>query len=535
MSRDARLSSQHRSRIALTLILVAALLFYVLFIMRTAFSVGGRTYFTLVDDAMISMRYARNLANGHGLVWNIGDLPVQGLTNLGWTFLMGLFHTLPIAEPRISLLVMVASAFLLLGVALSAFRVCEQIEPQMQFAALIAASMTAFYYPLVFWSLRGMEVAAVTFLVYLSALAAIRLQRAPRTRILQFTLGASVLLALIVRVDAALQLGVILVFAFSHERIRRDVLASLAVALTFIGGITAIFAFQHRYFGSALPNTYYLKVVGVSVAERLSVGVQTFVKYAMGDFLLPFTLILLALLAYREMRRREVFLLLGLFLVQCVYSIYVGGDYAEPLAGLQVGGANRYITQGMPSIFILLGITLERLLADFHKVGRTLREAMSHLRIPIMAAACLVVFMTVSGSDWFRWSIYNAPLFKDDVWRAQLGIHLRENTSENAVIAVHAAGQIAYYSHRRAVDLLGKSDPVIANGHPAAPFRPGHNKWNYQYSILTLQPDLVADEWGESSEFLAGADDYYRLANGIWVRKDDVLLNIPGLGEGYRG
>jgi arabinofuranosyltransferase len=40
-----------------------------------------------VDDAFISFRYARNLIDGHGLVYNIGE-PVEGYTNLSWTLLI---------------------------------------------------------------------------------------------------------------------------------------------------------------------------------------------------------------------------------------------------------------------------------------------------------------------------------------------------------------------------------------------------------------------------------------------------------------
>ena len=41
----------------------------------------------LQDDAFISFRYARNLATGHGLVWNPGER-VEGYTNFLWTLLM---------------------------------------------------------------------------------------------------------------------------------------------------------------------------------------------------------------------------------------------------------------------------------------------------------------------------------------------------------------------------------------------------------------------------------------------------------------
>ena len=66
--------------------------FSVTFVARTGVRYHGRLYFSLFDDAMISMRYAANLAHGHGLVWNPGQPPVEGYTNFGWTLWMALLH-----------------------------------------------------------------------------------------------------------------------------------------------------------------------------------------------------------------------------------------------------------------------------------------------------------------------------------------------------------------------------------------------------------------------------------------------------------
>ena len=33
------------------------------------------------EDAAILMRYAQNLASGHGIVWNVGENPVEGATD----------------------------------------------------------------------------------------------------------------------------------------------------------------------------------------------------------------------------------------------------------------------------------------------------------------------------------------------------------------------------------------------------------------------------------------------------------------------
>ena len=40
-----------------------------------------------LDDSFISFRYARNLLEGHGLVYNPGE-PVEGYTNFLWTLVM---------------------------------------------------------------------------------------------------------------------------------------------------------------------------------------------------------------------------------------------------------------------------------------------------------------------------------------------------------------------------------------------------------------------------------------------------------------
>ena len=42
------------------------------------------------DDAFISFRYAKNLVEGHGLVYNIGER-VEGYTNFLWTLLLSAF------------------------------------------------------------------------------------------------------------------------------------------------------------------------------------------------------------------------------------------------------------------------------------------------------------------------------------------------------------------------------------------------------------------------------------------------------------
>ena len=41
------------------------------------------------EDAAMSMRYAQNVAEGHGIVWNIGEQPVAGSNDFLFIILVG--------------------------------------------------------------------------------------------------------------------------------------------------------------------------------------------------------------------------------------------------------------------------------------------------------------------------------------------------------------------------------------------------------------------------------------------------------------
>src|ERR1700733_1253424 len=91
---------------AFWLLLAAAFLAY-LFVdnaRRASLRIDGVRYFWLDDDMTISMRYARNLAHGLGLVWNPGQR-VEGYTNFGWTLVMAVVHLFPIPDAQTALYV----------------------------------------------------------------------------------------------------------------------------------------------------------------------------------------------------------------------------------------------------------------------------------------------------------------------------------------------------------------------------------------------------------------------------------------------
>ena len=287
-------------------LLTLPLILYFVFIYRTQFD----NQFTLVDDAMISMRYAENLINGNGLVFNQGEY-IQGYTNLGWVLWMATLH-LFVSNP--SLLIMLSSAIALTCLVYIVYKITELLNGN-----ILAVILTACYYPLIFWSLRGMETGLMALLIYL-------------------------MLYLILKNDSSWKIGLI---ASLLILIRLDTFPILMVLFLYyrkgyiypVITLAGVLMFQYLYYDSILPNTYYLKTQGAGILERV---VRNWEVIDFKELLIiPFALI--------TVRNKKLFLIFALFLIQFIYSFYVGGDYTDLIT-------DRFIVLGMPAIFILLSL-----------------------------------------------------------------------------------------------------------------------------------------------------------------------------------
>ncbi|WP_146155974.1 ArnT family glycosyltransferase [Enhygromyxa salina] len=78
------------------------------------------------DDAYISYRYARNLAEGHGLVFNIGER-VEGYTNFAWTLILAIGYRLGLDPDLLSKVLGGAAA---VGAILVCYLLSRRILPE---------------------------------------------------------------------------------------------------------------------------------------------------------------------------------------------------------------------------------------------------------------------------------------------------------------------------------------------------------------------------------------------------------------------
>src|SRR5918998_6930182 len=148
-----------------------------LFIYQSSFvGIDGRRYFCLIDDAMISMRYAWNFSHGSGLVWNPGEY-VECYTNPLMTLLMSL-ATLVFDKVDAVLAVQIAGVvFVLINayviMSIAKHLVAGQERYRRLFLAL-AFLCALSYYPLAYWTLMGMETGLLAVLLSLGVLAALK-------------------------------------------------------------------------------------------------------------------------------------------------------------------------------------------------------------------------------------------------------------------------------------------------------------------------------------------------------------------------
>ena len=498
----------------------AIFLFYAaLFIYRTSFVVGGERYFSLFDDAMVSMRYARNLAHGYGLVWNPGGERVEGYTNPLWVLYMALVHLLPIPQSKTSLVIQSTAAILLALNLWYVRRIAFAVSGGSRMIAWGAVALTASYLPINNWSLQGMEVSVLVPLTSICVWLAIRCLDSGRfePRLFLF-LG----LGTLVRPDMVVLLAAFLSFFVAADPVHRRKHAVWGSA-ALVAAVVAQTALRVSYYHDVLPNTFYLKITGVPVLLRITRGLYVLLQFVWKAnallFALPFAL------AFG--RDRRIKLMLWTVLAQVAYSVYVGGDAWE-----YWGGSNRYIAIVMPEFFILMAYAMSIVVsAVVNAVAPAWSTSAVRSKLQAFAFAALIAFAVVSvnsihGTEALAEALLiEPPLHTGDGGEnhqeVEEALLLSAATRPDATLAVVRAGTIPYFADRYSIDLLGKNDKVIAR-EPArlstgrrrfVEFRPGHVKFDYGHSIGRLKPDLVIQLWTHADEAAPFLRDQYELVS----------------------
>ncbi|MCH7878863.1 MAG: hypothetical protein IH914_06085 [candidate division Zixibacteria bacterium] len=239
----------------------AALMFLIVVGVRVYVALAGPAAIdTLaVDDALITYRYAENIAAGFGFVYNSGE-HVLGTTTPLYTILLALFAIVGLSIPLVSLIMgLLASGltgltlyFFSLRLKLGAF----SIAPPLLYAVWPNAILS---------DISGLEVPLFT----LGAILFFYLVMIGRYRLSALSAG---LLAL-VRPEGLLLIALLFIFKYMIKRRKlRDVIVEAAIIFAIV---TPWLIFAWIFFGSPIPNSIGAKLAlysgfsGGSFLERL--------------------------------------------------------------------------------------------------------------------------------------------------------------------------------------------------------------------------------------------------------------------------
>lgn len=335
------------------------------------------------DDAYITLRYARHLATGHGVVWNVGETPpVEGYTNFLYV-LLGAASMLAHVDP-IALFKALGVASLAGTVLASWWLARTWVGP---LAALLPGLFLVTYQGELFWVTSGLETPTFQFLVVAAIAAfvrALRFRPVPATddappppptgvdlRWLAFS-AVLAFLACLTRPD-----GVLVALALAVALLARARFAPrpwLVVGVAFVLPTALYHAWRVAHFGALLPHSVVCKLAYTGDPNVLT---RDYWRFAA-----PFALLALAH-PWRRLDARHALL----WLVPLAYAALLQG--ADPIIGYWNRHALAAIALLLVAAVAALGNVAAYVLAP---LGRAWRE--------ILLAFGVVIYVAATSSDF---------------------------------------------------------------------------------------------------------------------------------------
>ena len=410
-------------------------------------------YDFLADDAFISMRYARNLLEGHGLVFNPGDR-VEGYTNFLWVLVLAAAGGL-----GVDLVTAAQTLGLALGGAtvLITFLLARRlVAPDREWLAYVAAALVALSGPFACWALGGLETPLFAALLA----GALLLHVQGRVVASAIVCGLSAL----ARPEGAL-LAVVLLPAVALADRRR--------ALGWVGACAAIvvpfYVWRTWYYGELLPNTFHAKVGWTAQQLERGLGYLWEASSELGG------LVVVALGAFAVAQPvRGSGPLLVFVVAMLAYVGVVGGD------GLPM---YRFIAPVVPLLAVVAVRGADAILGEEPGRRRLLAVA------AVLGLLGLVTLRTPTG---VQHRLYTVQRTKEVPRWTEAGRWLRANAAPGESVACVPVGAVGYYSGLPVIDMVGLTDAHIARVQVDASLAAwaGHEKHDGAY-VLSRRPTYL--------------------------------------------
>lgn len=476
-------------------------------------------FWWLCDDAFISFRYARNLAEGSGLRFNPGEhVPVEGYSNFLWVMIAAAAARIGLAIPT----VMPSLSWLCGGgLVVAVHRVAERSLGLGAGAALTAALAVAISPAVVIWGTSGLATVPAALLLLVATDRLVLSTEAGATRS-----GALAALALaLIRTEGVGWGFVLTVLALGVRRLEpgrhRDdataLLTALGPALVVYG---AYFGWRSWYFQSWIANTASAKLAfGADTAAR---GASYVIAFGLAS-LAP--VVHLALLPSAWVARWRGLVIGLMFVGVGLFAVLVGGDFMA-MGRLLVAGAS-------------FGALL--LACAVSSAGRPRAAVVAAALVSVIGALPLAEVHLVPGELRKPWRVrHNTKHFRSEIrqWAfmrsntrrwISLGKALAAIESPGESLVLGAIGAAGFHSHLFIHDRYGLVTRAVAEREVeagASASSPGHDKEVLPAFFLELEPTYLRVELLASK----GAMTKARELGEWWDRKPEIAaLYAPRL------
>lgn len=474
---------------------------------------------TGIDDSNIFFVYARNMATGHGFVYNVGGERIEGFTSMLWTLLCTLVFALS-TKPELPLL-LVNVIILALGATAglhfveSAFFQEEHGRYKRSLRSLIFVLFLFSSPAYILWNtIVLMENAIWGTLLLLATIFVVQPNISSRTINLVF-IPLSVLL-LITRPESVLWVAVFTAILLVRRTMANGKIQALREMVPLFSATIAVIiiltVFRIWYFGYPLPNTFYAKV-SPSLFYNLFQGTKYIVKYFVSNPLISICILaavmagihtIIMLIERRSAGENGLQFLpiiagIGLFM-----PVINGGDHFRSF---------RFYQSIYPILLLCLLYFVKTVLPHYikaHVNPNVLRPS----QLVFIASLVLLLasgFVLYQARDWMslketsRMSL-EFDFAKDGREKGQFIRDLFTVLPQLPSIGVIRSGGIKYTYPGRVIDLMGLNNLLMAHNGGSRVGEKNHAAFE-KTTFYQLQPDIVSEEIVSSSEWQYSATE----------------------------
>ncbi len=387
-----------------------------------------------LDDAWIHQTYARNLVS-HGMWEYVDGEPSAGSTSPLWTVLLGIAYLFSIPPILWSYLL---GGIFLIGVIFIYKEIIYEEKSQQDTGKFFLITIMALEWHFCWAALAGMETIVFIFILLL-CFYLIEKNHQP-----WLLIGLLSGIAIWIRPEGITLLGpsiYVLLLKKQNEKIGNFIRFVMGIAAPLLVYIT----FNQLLGVGFWPNTFYAKQKEYSILMDTGIFQRLFLLFKI-QFIGPGVLLIPGVIAYCWINRKKnewwrLFPFLWWMGFTCIFALRLPVIYQH----------GRYMMPAM-SVVYLLGLSGWISLLKKYEFRKKIHNILIRTwQIAFITTVILFYFLGAKayGEDV---AIIETEMVKTSIW-------IKQNTSENTVIAAHDIGALGYFSNRKIIDMAGLITP----------------------------------------------------------------------------